>query len=224
MDGQDRRHGGEAAGDRARRPHPQDAARGAAVSPPLRRGLVDGDPMVRLSSRQAGRIGPAAVVGKICAHGDIQGSIGRTRPARGAISLALCRGPHHRRSDERARLPRDRRLRQAGHQAAGRAAAARGAVEVRLQVDQIDRALQFHRPAPEELLGGAAGLRVRLLGQRQSGSVASALEPGDRGADRPGRAPPDAAVQRLWRLRRRPLQGAREGAAVGVSVSSPDGA
>ena len=39
----------------------------------------------------------------------------------------------------------------------GRAAAARGAVEIRLQVDQVDRALQLHRPAAEELLGGAAG-------------------------------------------------------------------
>ena len=35
----------------------------------------------------------------------------------------------------------------------GRAAAPRGAVEVRLQVDQVDRALQLHRPAAEGLSG-----------------------------------------------------------------------
>jgi len=39
----------------------------------------------------------------------------------------------------------------------GRAAAARGAVEIRLQVDQVDRTLQLHRSAPEELLGRIAG-------------------------------------------------------------------
>src|SRR5262249_924326 len=78
------------------------------------------------------------------------------------------------------------------------------------------RALQLHRPAAEELLGGVAGLRIRLLGQRQSSGLAPALEPGDRGADRAGRAPADALVQRLWRLRPRPVQGPREGAARGV--------
>ena len=45
--------------------------------------------------------------------------------------------------------------------------------------------------------------RVRLLFQRQSRGRPSALEPGDRAPDRRGRpvrqAPPDAAVQRLWR-------------------------
>ena len=70
----------------------------------------------------------------------------------------------------------------------GRAAAAGGAVEIRLQVDQVDRALHLHRPAAEELLGGAAGVRIRLLGQRQSAGAASALEPGDRGGARHRRA------------------------------------
>ena len=40
----------------------------------------------------------------------------------------------------------------------------------------------LHRQAAEELLGGPAGVRIRLLGQRQSGGAASALEPGDRGS------------------------------------------
>jgi DMSO/TMAO reductase YedYZ molybdopterin-dependent catalytic subunit len=101
---------------------------------------------------------------------------------------------------------------------AGCAAAAGGAVEIRLQVDQVDRALQLHGSAAEELLGGLAGQRVRLLGQRQSGGIASALEPGHGGSDRTEPAPPDADVQWLWRLRRRPLQRARERAALGLSV------
>ena len=71
MDRQDRRHGGEGAGDRDRRPDPQDTARGAALSPSLRRGLVDGDPVVGLSARQAGGAGEAVVVGQIPADGDI---------------------------------------------------------------------------------------------------------------------------------------------------------
>src|SRR3982074_3394355 len=131
----------------------------------------------------------------------------RAGPKTDLVSLALCRGPDHRGSDQRPRVSGHRRLRQAGIESAGGAAAARGAVEIRLQVDQVDRALQLHRSAAEELLGGIAGRRVRLLGQRQSAGVASALEPGQRGTDRPQRAPADAAFQRLWRVCRRPLQG-----------------
>ena len=58
--------------------------------------------------------------------------------------------------------------------------------------------------------------RVRLLGQRQSGGAASALEPGDRGSDRHRRAPSDHAVQRLRRVRRRHVQGPRRRAALGL--------
>ena len=54
--------------------------------------------------------------------------------------VALCRGPDDGGGDQRTRLPGHRRLRQADRQAARRAAAAGGAVEVRLQVDQVDRA------------------------------------------------------------------------------------
>ena len=76
----------------------------------------------------------------------------------------------------------------------------------------------FHRPAAAQLLGSLAGGRIRLLGQRQSGSAASALEPGERGSDRHRRAQADAAVQRLRRIRRRHLQGhGSQRAAVGVT-------
>ena len=89
VDGQDRRHGGEAAGDRHRRPRPQDAAGGAALSPPLRRGVVDGDPMDRLSLGQAGGIGQAAIVGEIRADGDFP----RSRRSRRATGRPGIPGP-----------------------------------------------------------------------------------------------------------------------------------
>jgi len=60
-------------------------------------------------------------------------------------------------------------------------------------------------PSPtsgEELLGGAAGVRIRFLGQRQSGGPASALESGQRrGPRRRRQARADAPVQRLRRVR-----------------------
>ncbi len=59
----------------------------------------------------------------------------------------------------------------------------------------------LHRPAAGEFLAGAAGLGIRLLGQRQSGGPASALEPGQRARARQRRAAADADLQRLWRVR-----------------------
>ena len=76
------------------------------------------------------------------------------------------------------------RLRQAAAEAARCAAAPRCAMEVRLQVDQIDQPFQLQRSAAEVILGSLAGVRVRLLGQRQSAGAASALEPGERGGHR----------------------------------------
>ena len=51
--------------------------------------------------------------------------------------------------------------------------------------------------------------RVRLLGQRQSRGAASALEPGDGARHHHQRVDPDAALQRLCRVRRRALYRAR---------------
>jgi hypothetical protein len=51
----------------------------------------------------------------------------------------------------------------------------------------------------------------------QPAGAASALESGDRGADRIERAPPHAPVQRLWRTCRRSLQRPGEGAAVDIA-------
>ena len=60
--------------------------------------------------------------------------------------------------------------------------------------------------------------RVRVLGQRQPGGAAPALEPGQRARPRHRRAPPDPDLERLWRVRRRHVQGARKGAAVRLSL------
>ena len=78
------------------------------------------------------------------------------------VPVAVCRGADHGRGDARARVPRHRPVRQADRAAERRAAAPRGAVEVRLQIDQVDRPLHLHRPAPEKLLGRDPGHRVRL--------------------------------------------------------------
>ena len=157
VDGEDRRHGREADRDRHRRSHPQDDAGRAAY----RHRCVEAWSMAiawtGFPFARAGRIRQAAVVGEIRAHGNLHGSEDRAGPAAELVSLALCRRADHGGGDQRARLPGHRRLRQAGRQADGRAAAARGAVEIRLQVDQVDRALHLHRQAAEGHVGEIAG-------------------------------------------------------------------
>ena len=126
-----------------------------------------------------------------------------------------------RRGDQRARLHRHRPVRQADRAAERRAAAPRGAVEIRLQIDQIDRPLHLHRRAPEELLGRDPGHRVRLLGERQPRGAASALEPGrgdaarqlDQGADRccsTATASSSPTCTRGWRASRCSCDGVQE--------------
>jgi methionine sulfoxide reductase catalytic subunit len=66
------------------------------------------------------------------------------------------------------------------------------------------------------------GHRVRLLGERQPRGAASALEPGRGDAARQLNQGADRAVQRLRRVRGRPVQGAGERAALHVMrLSSP---
>jgi len=110
------------------------------------------------------------------------------------VPLALYRRPHHGRGDERTCLPSDRCLWAPIVQATRRAVEAGGAVEIRLQVHQVDRALHVHGETTEGLLGSAAGVRIRLLGERQSRSAAPALESGNRGSDRYRGATTDAPV------------------------------
>ena len=144
------------------------SARGAALPHALRRGLVDVGAVDRLPDGEAGRDGAAAVVREIRPDGNLHGPVDRARAAAALASVALRRRADHRRGDERAHLHGHRRLWQAGAEADGRADPAGDAVEVRLQVGQVDRAVHLHRPAAEVVLGGVAGVGIRLLGQRQS--------------------------------------------------------
>ena len=132
----------------------QDAARGAALSPPLRRGLVDGDPVVGLSDGEARRAcasrcrrrntcgwKPSSI--KTVAPGQRQTwypwpYVEGLTMAEATNELAfLVTGAYGKPIAEAAR----------------RAAPPRGAVEVRLQVDQVDRALHVHRQAAEDAIG-----------------------------------------------------------------------
>ncbi len=58
------------------------------------------------------------------------------------------------------------------------------AVEIRLQIGEIARALFLRRGASQKLLGGASADRIRLLGQREPPGSASPLEPGVRATAR----------------------------------------
>src|SRR5271165_5444937 len=100
-------------------------------------------------------------------------------------------GRHHRRGRQRARLSGDRDVRQAGPQAGRRAVTPGAAVEIRVQISEIDRAFLVRRKAAGIVLGNRARERVRLLGERQSGRASSALEPSDRAGARHRRAAAD---------------------------------
>ena len=102
--------------------------------------------------------------------------------------LALCRRAAAGRGDAPADHPGGRPLRRDAAQPERRADPARGAVEVRLQGHQVDRAHQPGRGAAADVVEPAERRRVRLLFQRESRGRPPALEPGDRAADRRGRA------------------------------------
>ena len=74
LEGHDRRHGREADRDGRGRAHPQDAARGAPLPPPLCGGLVDRGAVHGLPAEGAGRHGAAPGLGQICGHDDLHGS------------------------------------------------------------------------------------------------------------------------------------------------------
>ena len=156
----------------------------------LRRGLVHGVPWTGFPMAKLVEFAKPLFEREIRAHGDLP----RYAPSRPCRSSSGIRGPMSRVS------PIEEAMNEMAFMVTGvygkplaeairRADPPGAAVEIRLQGDQVDRARELHRPAAEELLGSGAGLRVRLLGQRQSGGLASALEPGLRGGHRHRRAP-----------------------------------
>ena len=93
--------------------------------------------------------------------------------------MALRRGAAHRRGDAPAGAPRDGHVRARSPEPERRAAAARRAVEVRLQEHQVDRPDPPRRDAAADHLEPAGARRVRLLLEREPGRRPSALEPED---------------------------------------------
>src|SRR5262249_25298606 len=157
-----------------------------------------------------------AGLGQVRTNGNLHESEGRARPETALVSMALCRRSDHGGGDQRTQLSGDRRLRPSACAAAWRTVAACRAVEVRMQVNQIDGTLYLCRSAPERAVGSLAVVRIWLLGERQSAGAASALEPGDRRNYRHRRAATDFAFQRVRRIRRRSVQGFRKRAALGL--------
>ena len=175
-------------------------------------------PWSRLPDGQAGRTREAAVVGEIRADGDVPRSR-RSRPAsaRPGIPWPYVEGlTIAEATNELAFLVTG---------AYGKPVPKQMGAPIRLAVPwkygfkSIKSIVRFsftdQRPKSywESLQGGEYGFWANVNPE----VLASALEPGDRGADRHQRAAADAAVQRLRRLRRRSLQGHGEGAALGVT-------
>ena len=149
LDGQGRRPRRQAGRLRPRRPHQARPARGAHLPHALRRRLVDGDPLGRLAAGRDPQARRAAGQRQVRRLRDA-GAAGRDAgPARRvpAAAVALRRGPAPRRGHASAHHPGRRPLRRDAAQPERRADPAGGALEVRLQEHQVDRAHQPHREA-----------------------------------------------------------------------------
>src|SRR5262245_11816092 len=115
-----------------------------------------GDSLDRFPARQIGRVRPPARVRAVFTDGNLHGSEDGPGPATAVVSMALCRRRDHGGSDERTRLFGYRGIWPPASTPARRAATVGAAMEIWLQVNQVDRALQFHRQAPERIVGSVA--------------------------------------------------------------------
>ena len=149
----------------------------------LRRGLVDGDPLGRLLAGRADQARRAHRQRQVRAVRDP----GRQEPdARAALvgaRLALCRRPAPRRGDAPADAAGLRPVRRGAAQPERRAGAPGGALEVRLQDGQVDRAHPLRRQAAQDQLGDAP----------RPASTASIPTSTRRSTTRAGARPPSAA-------------------------------
>ena len=165
VEGQDRRPGRQTRRLRLRRPRQARGAGGAHLPHALRGGLVDGDPVDRLPALGSAEAGRAAGQRQVRGLRDA-GATGRDAgPARrvSAAAVALRGRPAPGRGDAPAHHPGGRPLRRDAAQAERRAHPPRGALEVRLQEHQVDRAHPPLRDRAADLLEGAERPRVRLL-------------------------------------------------------------
>src|SRR5581483_7241054 len=199
VDGPPRRRGRAARGRRRGRAPPPRPARGARLPHAVRRSVVDGDPVGRLSARRRAPSRRAHVAR------EVRRVHGASRPGRDAgpaprrAPVAVRRGAPDRRGHAPAHAPRRRALREGAAEPERRAAPARRAVEVRLQGHQVDRPHLARRAGAADHVERRRPARVRLLREREPGRGPPAVEPGDRAADRRAAPPADAAVQRLRR-------------------------
>src|SRR6056297_583438 len=187
---------------RFRRDRQRPDSRGADLPVPLCRGMVVGRALGRVRAEGPSRPGGRAALGEIRGLRDRRAGRGDGRGAARGDGFPVRRGAEARRGDAPADHCRRRGLRRADAETEGRADAPRGAVEIRLQVDQVGRPDQPRRRRAAGELEPAHSARIRLLFQREPRARSSALEPEDRTADRrrPVRAADsDAEVQRLRR-------------------------
>src|SRR5579864_7517838 len=145
VDDRDRRHGRCEDDGRHRRSLEEDATRGATLPPPLRRSLVDGCAVERFSAEEPRRSRKAAVEREISANDDLHGQQDGAGTENVLVSVALRRRPHDGGSDQRSRFHGHGHVWPSGAEARWRPAAPRDTVEIRLQVDQIDRQIHLHR-------------------------------------------------------------------------------
>ena len=155
---------------RPRRSHQGHRAGGAHLPDALRRRLVDGHPVDRRAAGERAQARRSAGQRQVRRLRDAGASLRDVRPARPlpAAQLALCGGPQAGRGHAPAHHPGGRSLWREAAQPERRADPAGGALEVRLQGHQIDRAHQPGGEAAADDLESGGPQRVRLLFQRQS--------------------------------------------------------
>src|SRR5256884_2635312 len=202
--------GGGARQVQPRGPAQGTGARGAHLSIPLRRGVVAGGAVGRLSPERSAGALQTHLERQVRGVHDAVRSGADAGTALGGAQLAVRRGTADRRGDAPAHLHGGRALRQGPAQPGRRAAAPHRALEVRLQEHQVDRADPLQCATSHHRLECRGSAGVRVLRQRQPAGRSSALESGQRAPHRravPGRAAADAALQRLRRAGRESVSG-----------------
>src|ERR1051326_7621248 len=160
----------------------------------LRRRLVDGNSVGRLSAGEAARKGRTHIAGALCQFSDSARSKTNAEAAHHRSRLAIRRRTEIGRGHASADDPGHGFV-WSGVTAAGwRPDSLSGAVEVRIQKHQVDRKdwTGGGRAAHDLEHRGAFG--IWLLLQRESPGRSSALESGNRAPHRRVRWPPDADV------------------------------
>ena len=179
------------------------AARRAALSPSLRRGVVDGGAVDRLPAEEPRRPGEAAVERDLSPDDDLQGRVDGAGPeacfwypwpyvegltmAEATNELAfMVTGMYGKPVPKQDGAP------------------LRLATPWKYGFKSVKSIVKFTftDKRPVTFWQALQAERIRLLGQCESGGAASALEPGDRARARHQRARADPDLERLWRVRR----------------------